>query len=79
MGRAAVGEPRQNLVLPNFGGGEDRTPDSRLMSPVLYQLSYGLLKNGIRVLGYGIRIFISRIPNPDSRSNRVNLGVFVFQ
>lgn len=22
------------------GGGEDRTPDSRLMSPVLYQLSY---------------------------------------
>jgi hypothetical protein len=28
------------------GGGEDRTPDAGLMSPVLYQLSYPAIKGG---------------------------------
>lgn len=30
------------------GGGEDRTPDSRLMSPVLYHLSYPAVLKGKR-------------------------------
>lgn len=29
--------------MMNSDGGEDRTPDNRLMSPALYQLSYPVM------------------------------------
>ena len=40
----------RNLLSLNGGQGGSRTPDTRIFSPLLYQLSYLALGNRLRIL-----------------------------